>query len=106
MNTDRSFEDLALLYEHFLNENGNRDAHASDFRGCLPEDYSFENGKRIGFVLGQLHAALRYWLDHTHGNAEETKIVKELNDDIMASHATYQSITEALDILAEKHFAL
>lgn len=106
--TERDLEELALLYEHFTHENGNKDAHASNLRACLTDDTSFENGIQIGIAIGTILAALRYWLDHSHEMHEDErkiKIVEKIKDGFFGDF-TYQGLVDALNNLADNKIVL
>ena len=106
VSTEKSSEELALNYEHFVNDNGNNDVCASEFRGCLSDDDSFKNGVHIGIVCGHFHSAMKYKIDHLPSDGAKRKILKEIIDDLMVDEyvdaaGVYEKIVKALNILED-----
>lgn len=103
--SERNLDDLALIFEHFVRDNGNGDVHASNFRGCLTEDTTFDNGIKIGIVWAYVHSALKYLQISgklTDGKLEEVAVAI----DKLFYNRSFQGVVDALNYLADKCIAV
>ena len=100
--TNRSLDELALTFEHFVNDNGNNDVHADLFRHCITDDESFDNAFRLGMVYGYIHSALKRLIEKKALPKGKLEIAEEACNHLL-DNRSYQSIIDTLNKLMDSY---
>lgn len=100
VNSKRGLDDLALMYEHLVKDNGNSDVLAASFRGISTEDETFLNGIRIGIVYGYVHSAIKHLIESDKLSIEKKDCAQQALDALLKERS-FQSIVDAVNILAD-----
>ena len=102
LKTKRTLDELALTFEHFVNDNGNKDVHADLFRHCLTDDETFDNAFRLGMVYGYIHSALKMLIEKKELPKDRLEVAVTAND-YLESNRSYQGIVDTLNKLMDSH---
>ena len=107
VNTKRDLGDLALMYEHFVKDNGYKNAHADNFRSCRTDNTlceTCENGIRIGIVWAYLNTAVHNLQEKGTLSVEKQNVVEKAVE-TLTTNRSFQGIVDVLNDLADCNLA-